>query len=187
MKVNINDLIRINTTRWNACVVTQHLVQVLDETSHRLCSAAAKMHYDAVSKETGVPWFIIAVIHEREASQSWRANLAQGDPWDHVSIHVPRGEGPFHSWDEAAIHALFKAARWQDWSPGGAMTLLEQYNGLGYAAHGQPSPYVWASTNQYMKGKYISDGHYDPHAIDHQLGCAAILKRMATIDDTVNL
>jgi lysozyme family protein len=35
------------------------------------------------------------VIHEREASQSWKANLAQGDPWNAVSIHIPRGRGPF--------------------------------------------------------------------------------------------
>ena len=32
-----------------------------------------------VSSKTHVPWGIIAVIHEREASQSWKANLAQGD------------------------------------------------------------------------------------------------------------
>jgi len=164
-------------------------VPVLDEIAHRLCAADAKIHYEAVAVKTGVPWFVIAVIHEREASQSWRANLSQGDPWDRISIHVPRGEGPFRSWDEAAIHALTKdaphAMSWKDWSSGGTMTLFEEFNGLGYAMHGKPSPYVWASTNQYQKGKYIADGHYDPDAIDHQLGCAALLMRMALIDDTV--
>jgi lysozyme family protein len=77
------------------------------------------------------------------------------------------------------------AARWTDWTAGGALTLLEEYNELGYAAHGWPSPYIWAATDQYIKGKYVSDGHYDPNAIDHQLGCAALLNRMAAIDDTV--
>jgi len=33
-----------------------------------------------------------------------------------------------------------------------------------------PSPYVWSGTDQYNRGKYIADGHYDPHAIDKQLG-----------------
>ena len=28
----------------------------------------------------------------------------------------------------------------EDWSPGGTMTLLEQYNGLGYASRVYPSP-----------------------------------------------
>jgi lysozyme family protein len=67
------------------------------------------------------------------------------------------------------------------------MTLLEMYNGLGYAAKGKPSPYVWASTNQYVKGKYVSDDHYDPNVVDKQEGCAAILIRMATMDDSVKL
>lgn len=26
---------------------------------------------------------------------------------------------------------------------------LEQYNGLGYAARGRPSPYIWSGTDQY--------------------------------------
>jgi lysozyme family protein len=64
--------------------------------------------------------------------------------------------------------------------------LLEEYNGLDYAACGRPSPYVWASTNQYTKGKYVADGHYDPNAVDHQLGCAALLIRMATMDQSVH-
>src|SRR5262249_23634365 len=48
-----------------------------------------------------------------------------------------------------------------------------------------PSPYVWASTDQYIRGKYIADGHYDPNATDHQLGCAALLNRMAQMDPTI--
>ena len=43
---------------------------------------------------TGVPWAAIAVIHERECSQDWKGSLAQGDPWDRVSVHVPAGQGP---------------------------------------------------------------------------------------------
>jgi lysozyme family protein len=67
---------------------------------------AAKQRYITVSLKTGVPWFVIAVIHERESSQSWFASLAQGDPWNKVSVHVPAGRGPFQSWEEAAIDAL---------------------------------------------------------------------------------
>ena len=97
--------------------------------------------------------------------------------------------GAFKSWEDAAVDALANcaphAAKWKDWTAGGTFTLLEEYNGLGYAALGRPSPYVWASTDQYIRGKYIADGHYDPHAIDHQLGCAALLNRMAQMDPTI--
>ena len=49
---------------------------------------------------------MIAAIHEREASQSWNKQLAQGDPLNQVSTNVPRGMGPFNTWEEGAIAAL---------------------------------------------------------------------------------
>ncbi len=187
--VDITKLKTANGKRWQNMKVTQSLMPVLDEVAKRLVAASAKARYQNVSTKTKVPWFVIAVIHEREASQSWKANLAQGDPWNKVSIHVPKGRGPFQSWEEAAVDALVNcaphAAAWKDWTAGGALTLLEEYNGLGYAARGVPSPYVWASTDQYRKGKYVADGHYDPNAVDHQLGCAALLSRMALLDISV--
>ena len=186
---NIAALKTVNATRWAGMHVWPVLVPVLDKVAARLINPAAKARYQDVSATTSVPWFVIAVIHERESSQSWAASLAQGDPWDAVSIHVPRGRGPFDSWEAAAIDALENcnpfAAKWQDWTVGGALTLLEGYNGLGYFLHGIPSPYIWASTNIYVSGKYIADGHFDPNAVDHQLGCAALLSRMMVADSTI--
>jgi len=186
----VTDLARLkaaNLARWNAASVIPGLIHLIDGVSHRL--VAAKDRYQTVESKTGVPWAVVAVIHERESSQSWLGSLAQGDPWNHVSIHVPRGRGPFPSWEAAAEDALVvcppHAAHWNDWTIGGALTLLEQYNGLGYANMGRPSPYVWASTDQYHSGKYVADGHYDPHAIDHQIGCAALLARMSLIDPSI--
>jgi lysozyme family protein len=104
-------------------------------------------------------------------------------------MHVPRGRGPFHSWEEAAIDALSNcapyAAKWKDWSIGGALCLLEQYNGEGYWLHGIPSPYLWSGTDQYRRGKYTADGHLDLFAVDRQIGCVALLLAMAAIDSTV--
>lgn len=186
---DITLLKKTNAQRWAVMKVTPSLIPSVDQVAKRLVDPAAKTRYQAVSAKTKVPWAIIAVIHEREASQSWKASLAQGDPWNKVSIHVPAGRGPFGSWEDAAIDALVncapRAAAWGDWSIGGALTLLEEYNGLGYAAKGRPSPYVWASTDQYVKGKYVADGHYDPNAIDRQLGCAALLARMKQLDASV--
>jgi lysozyme family protein len=187
--VDLTALTAANLARWNVAKVWPELMPTIKGVATRLIVPIAKSRYQTVSAVTDVPWFIIAVIHERESSQSWAASLAQGDPWNAASIHVPKGRGPFDSWEAAAIDALSEcpphAANWPDWTAGGSLTLLEMYNGLGYAMHGAPSPYIWASTDQYKSGKYIADGHYDPNAIDHQLGCASLIAMMMTLDATI--
>lgn len=184
---NLATLKQANQVRWEKAQITISLAHTINVVAQRL--VASKARYQTVETSTKVPWGFIAVVHERESSQSWLASLAQGDPWNRISIHVPRGRGPFKSWEDAAIDALVNcapfAARNTDWTPGGSLTMLEEYNGLGYAAHGLPSPYVWASTDQYSHGKYIADGHFDPNAVDHQLGCAALLKAMIALDPTI--
>lgn len=149
----------------------------------------AKSRYQAVEKLTGVPWIFIAVTHQRESSQNWDRSLAQGDPWNKKSTHVPIGRGPFKSWEEAAVDALVNcgpyASRNSDWSVGGLLTLLERYNGIGYANKGRPSPYLWSGTDQYKSGKYVADGVYDPNEIDKQLGCAGLIMAMMTLDASI--
>ncbi|WP_249733577.1 hypothetical protein [Bradyrhizobium sp. sGM-13] len=102
---------------------------------------------------------------------------------------MPAGRGPFRSWEEAAIDALVNcapyAARNKDWSIGRTLAKLEQYNGLGYAARGRPSPYIWAGTDQYRSGKYVRDGVYDPDVVDSQPGCAGLLMAMMALDPTI--
>jgi lysozyme family protein len=191
MSANIAALKEVNARRWAAMHVNPAAIPALDRVAAQLVAPVAMAHYQAVSASTKVPWWVIAVIHERESSQNWKDSLAQGDPWNRVSTHVPRGRGPFTSWEQAAVDALENAApyaaRNTDWSAGGTLTLLEEYNGLGYAKRGMPSPYVWASTNQYVKGKYVADGRFDPNAVDRQQGCAALLARMAIKDPSIML
>lgn len=153
---------------------------------------AAKARYKAVEARTGVPWFVIAVIHQRESSGDFYGVLHNGQKiigTGRKTTLVPKGRGPFSSWEEAAIDALTKchpyAARNKDWSIGGALALLERYNGLGYANRKLPSPYLWAGTNQYVKGKYVADGKFDPNVIDSQLGCAGLIMEMQRQDPTI--
>jgi len=178
---------RANAQRWASARLTRNFSFI----ARHLVSPDAKSRYQAVSAITGVPWAAIAVIHERECSQDWAGSLAQGDPWDRVSRHVPAGRGPFKSWEEAAVDALNNCApyagRNRDWTIGGLLTKLEEYNGLGYASRGVPSPYVWSGTDQYRSGKYIRDGVYDPNAIDGQLGCAGLLMAMRVLDRGIDL
>lgn len=175
-------MIARNEQRWKAAKLTRG--PEFGPVAKKL--VAAKERYQAVSVKTGVPWFVIAVIHQRESSQNWNGSLAQGDPWNRVSTHVPRGRGPFPSWEAAAIDALAVcppyASKWTDWSPGGSLTLLELYNGKGYFNKGIPSPYVWSGTDQYRSGKYVSDGVFDPTAVDKQLGCAGLVMAMMQLD-----
>jgi len=92
---------------------------------------------------------ILTGARARECSRDWSGSLAQGDPWNRVSVHVPAGRGPFRSWEECALDALVNcapyAARNKDWHIGATLSKLEEYNGLGYAARRQPSPYIWSA------------------------------------------
>jgi lysozyme family protein len=176
---------RANAQRWASAKLTRNFSSI----AKRLVAPDVQSRYQAVSARTGVPWPVIAVIHERECSQDWTRSLAQGDPWDRVSVHVPSGRGPFQSWEDAAIDALENCApyagRNRDWSIGALLTVLEEYNGLGYAARGVASPYLWAGTDQYRSGKYVRDGVYDPNVIDSQPGCAGLLMTMRELDSSI--
>jgi lysozyme family protein len=183
--VDLAALIVQNAARWAAAKPSIALAAKFSAVAARLCQSSAQTQYQKVAVLTTVPWYVIAVIHERECTQSWAGNIAQGDPWDRPSTHDPAGRGPFSSWQNAAVDALTNcapyAAKWADWSAGGALTLLERYNGLGYAMRNVPSPYIWAGTDQYKSGKFTRDHYYDPDVIDAQLGCAGLLLAMQPI------
>jgi lysozyme family protein len=207
---NIVALKAANAARWHNMHMRANRISLFDATAKRLCGQAAKARYQTISnatklttagKTSQVPWFIIAVIHEREAGgpPHWDKQLGQGDPLNAASRHDPRGRGPFlnHPNDPPGQDAFYRgaldalqdcgpyAARWTDWTAGGALTLLEEYNGLGYAAHGVPSAYVWSGTDQYISGKYVADHDYRSNVVDVQEGCAPIISRMMAIDPSI--
>ena len=179
------DLVQLrkdNQKRWDACHIPAEKGPAFKAVAERLSAAPAFSRYKAVEKLTGVPYWFIAVVHEREASQKWDTYLGNGQLLKKKTTIVPKGRGPFKTWEDGAVDALVNcapfAAKNKDWSIGGALTMLEQYNGLGYAQQGKPSPYVWAGTDQYEKGKYVADGKYSSETVDTQLGCAGLLKFM---------
>jgi lysozyme family protein len=196
---NIASIIAHNAQLWDGMEILDGRRIEVAKVATRLCAPLAKARYQAIEHATGVPWFVVAVIHEREAGQDFGRQLGQGDPLGQISRHVPRGRGPFfnHPGDppgqdafyRAAVDALTNcppyAARWKDWSAGGTLTLVEEYNGLGYERHGEPSPYDWGATNRQRKGKFTGDGIYSADVWDTQVGCAAMIKAMAGIDPSV--
>lgn len=170
-----------NAARWSRALFTR---------STAINSAADKIRanrgrYDVVAKATGVPWDVIGVIHYRESSLNFAGVLHNGQKiigTGKKTTLVPKGRGPFSTWEQAAIDALANChpylAKNKDWSVANTLDLLERYNGLGYRNKGLPSPYLWAGTDQYVKGKYVADGRYDANHVDQQLGVAPILMKL---------
>lgn len=178
-------LAQLNKQRWDNMHISADKGPLFKAVADRLMFNRPR--YEAVSKALAakgyeIPWEFIAVTHQREASGNFNTYLGNGQPLSKKTTIVPKNRGPFASWEEGAIDALVNAppyaAKNKDWSIGGMLAMLEQYNGLGYASMNKPSPYLWAGTDQYSKGKYVSDGVYDPEHVDTQLGCAGLLKFM---------
>jgi lysozyme family protein len=204
-----------NLTRWNAMHVDPRRLPMFDVYAQRLLAPAAKARYVGVQerlRQEGykpVPWWFIAITSVREygGPPKWDKQLAQGQSLDTASTIVPAGRGPFLShpgdftpaagdvkpgndaWTRGCLDALIDcnphSAKWPDWSPGGALTQFEMYNGLGYAAMGKPSAYVWSGSDQYKAGKYVRDHVYDPNEVDVQVGCAPLLARMMALDPSI--
>lgn len=170
-----------NTARWSRALFTRSTA--INATAAKI--EANRARYEVVSKATGVPWDVIGVIHYRESSLNFAGVLHNGQKiigTGKKTTIVPKGRGPFSTWEQAAIDALVNChpylAKNKDWSLGATLDLLEKYNGLGYRNRGLPSPYLWAGTDQYVKGKYVADGKFDPNHVDQQLGVAALLMKL---------
>ncbi len=154
--------------------------------------AANKARYEAVSAQTGVPWYFIACVHERESSCNFATALHNGDPLhDHdgkplKTVHVPAGRGPFADWEASAVDSIKYQGldKVTDWSLTGILYQLERYNGFGYrsARANIHSPYLWSWTSAYRRGKFSSDGHYDAALIDPQPGCVAMLLQLILLN-----
>lgn len=149
---------------------------------------AGRDRYMAVSGATGVPWFVVGILHQMECGGSWRGCLMNGDPWNQRTIHVPRGKGPWPSWEAAAIDALRYDGtdKITDWCPEALAYALEKFNGFGSRQHGVPSAYLWSFTDQHERGKYVSDGVWNSMAISGQPGGMAILKELMALDPSVS-
>ena len=107
----------------------------------RLLTYVSQGRYADISKQLGIPQIFIATSFEREASSNFALSPAQGDPWNHRSVHVPAGRGPYPDWKTAAIdtytHEGLVGLTW-DWSR--LCYEGELFNGFGYRAYGLHTP-----------------------------------------------
>ena len=156
---------------------------------HRLAQFAVdhKTRYQAIEAKTGVPWWLVAVLHRRESDADFNTYLGNGDPLDRPTRDVPRNRGPFASFEDGAVDALHLDGldKVPDWRLEKALYYAELFNGGGYDARRLPSPYIWGGTNQQKRGKYVSDGKWNGQAWDSQPGCAPMIKAMMDLDKTI--
>lgn len=174
---------------WAAMKVLPQHLPALDRTAVKL--AADKARYLSLERRTTVPALVTMTIAERESGADPRRSLAQGDRWDRVSVHVPKGRGPFRSWEEAAADALAidglnKAGR-ENWTIELALYYQEKFNGFGYRRHGVPSAYIWAGTSIYRGGKFVADGKFVRSAWDTQPGVAPLMARIINAEPSLAL
>lgn len=170
---------------WNA----MHLTREMDSNRVAEGMLADRSQYQLVEDETGVPWFWVAIVHQRESNRNFTGVLHNGQKVignGKKTTIVPVGRGPFNSWHEAAIDAVkYKELdRVDDWSLERCLYEFERYNGFGYN-NKINSPYVWAGTSKQQRGKYVSDGNYDSSHWDTQLGCAAMFKSLVNLSSEV--
>jgi lysozyme family protein len=170
---------------WDTAVINPDKVK----TVAAVCAAikANQGRYEGVSKITGVPWQVIAVIHRMECSGRFDRHLHEGSPLTGRTINVPKGrpvngQPPFQ-WEESAVDALGYdgASRIKDWNIVATLTFLQRYNGTGYLRKGIYSPYLFSFTNHYVKGKFIKDGVYSAEAVSQQIGCVPMLKMLGYV------
>src|SRR5262245_29782094 len=170
---------------WDTMTINPSVVDDADRVARKIL--ANKDRYLALERQTGVPWFYIGLVHNRESGMDFNTYLGNGQSLNRVTTIVPKGRGPFSSFEAGAIDA-FKVENMigiTDWSLERIAFLLEAFNGFGYLNKGINSPYLWAGTNQYRSGKFVADHVFRADVVDSQLGSMAVLARLAGMDADV--
>lgn len=178
---------------WRHMQVRPDRIAAVERIARRLVDL--KPRYETVAQATGVPWAVIAVLHQRESDADFATHLHNGDPLSARTRHVPsgrpeHGDPPF-TWEDSAIDALTMPDHAlhlvKEWTIERAAYEIEKYNGFGYRDHHPDvkSPYLWSFSTNYERGKYVADGRFDAGAADQQCGTMPILKRMTELDSSV--
>lgn len=181
------------TTLWHSADIKTDMLPAARKMAAKMSSNRAR--YMAVSEATGVPWYVVGLIHTMEAGQNFGCHLHNGDPLAKPTVNVPanrprKSGGPF-TWEESAIDAIRfdKLDKVANWTLERVCYELEKFNGWGYRNHHPEvlSPYLWSGTNHYAAGKYVADGKWSATAVSQQVGAVAVLRCLMEIDTAIAL
>jgi lysozyme family protein len=174
---------------WDTMQIKPSALTEVDRIAKAIARNAAR--YQVIEKATGVPWYVIAVIHNLEGSMDFGTHLHNGNSLRARTFDVPKGRplkgNPPYKWEDSAIDAvLMKVNEQKAWKnpPGWSITELlykmEVYNGTGYRPKSVNinTPYLWAGSQHYTRGKYYTDGKYSPTVVSAQMGVAVVIRRM---------
>lgn len=133
----------------------------------------------AAAFQNKVPAAFLGALDLREGDCNRHLGIGQGDPWDRVSTHVPRGMGPWTSWLKANIFYVHYDHLDDLSAPSYTMPYAcwkgEAWNGFGPRNHGRKTGYLWGGTNIYTGGKYVADGVWKSDAHDTQPGIIPVI------------
>jgi lysozyme family protein len=196
MPVTLSDALRDEySLLYSRMVLRPERVPDIARIYSKITSPTARQSYLEVEEKTGVPWFVVAIIHNLEASGRFDRHLHNGDPLTGPTTHVPAkrpsSEQRKYTWVESAIDALRlkkldKRSRDQ-WTLSDIAFVLESYNGFGYRNRYPhvKSPYLWSFSNIYTCGKYIQDSRFSETAVSQQCGAMPLLKHMVDQNDGI--
>lgn len=144
---------------------------------------ANKNRYEHIAHKFANPikWYHIGFLHQMEANLNFNSYLGNGQPFNRKTTIVPKGRGPFSSFEMGAIDAIRydKLDRIEDWSIGNTLYVLEGFNGYGYTLYrGINSPYIFSGSNHYTSGYYITDAVYSKTTVSQQIGIALLIQEL---------
>lgn len=179
---------------WSICQVKPEWLPIAQREANWALKHRAR--FLAVTRQTGVPWFVVAGLNKMEMGTNFDGSLLNGDPWNRETERYPRGHGPWGSWEEAAVYAIrheakgwnFDLSKWK-WDLAGCFFYMNAWNGFLHATDEgagiipkYASPYIYSGTPFYAKGKRVEkrgwDGKYhgsfDKDLVSQQLGVMAL-------------
>lgn len=171
--------------QWDRMTINRDRAKEFERYAQRLIDN--KGRYQVIEKKTGVPWWLVALLHLRESNANFNTYLGNGEPLNRKTRLVPKGRGPFSSFEEGAVDALRLdgLTNVKDWRLEKAIYFAELFNGAGYHNKGLPSPYIWGGSNVQECGKYVADGRFNSKVWDSQPGIAPILAMMMRLDSSI--
>ena len=174
---------------WDRMEMKPSMAKSVDWAAAKILAGRAR--YEAVSDKTGVPWFVIGLLHLMESGADFSKHLHNGDPLTKKTINVPKGRpsgrGPW-TWEDSAIDAVVydKLDKVTQWPLPRIAYCIENFNGWGYRQYHPEvaNPYLWSGCTHYARGKYVEDPpgsktRWAPNLESKQVGAMPVLRRLA--------
>lgn len=135
--------------------------------------------YQQIANRADIPAILIAAIHFRESGCDFRYTIKNGDdelddPADFVddAVAVLTADKAYTDFKEDI--GLTKDSR----NLLAMLQYAEYWNGMGCKLHDKGiNPYLYAGTNIYTSGKYVSDGEWNSTKVDKQPGILYLLSQ----------